>query len=76
MPKTAYLVDFSLRRRIIVDMPETATADEKLEVVIAAIANTEHELCLSFEGDLGENLENFKEDTEIPYGAMPKDSFK
>ena len=79
MAKVALLVDFSIRTRVIVDIPDHLVdrADDnaitRLQVAEAAKAKLEGRIA---EGDspfIPDNLEDIRFDTECPYGSLDTD---
>lgn len=78
MAKVAVLVDFAPRTRVVVDIPENMSLEEWAEnddnfdtLVSKARAN----MCKDIESYLsGDNMINFYEDDECPYGSLTMDN--
>lgn len=78
MAKTALLVEFTPRTRIVVDIPDGQTLEDYLNdsnnfdnVVKAARANMTKDIENYLFGD---NIGNIEEDTECPYGSIDSNS--
>ena len=77
MAKVAILVEFSPRTRVVVDIPENMSVLEWAEndknfdeLVSKARAN----MCKEIESYLcGDNVSDYVEDEECPYGSLPTD---
>lgn len=77
MPKTAILACFTVRTRVIVDIPDNTTKNEFLNSnqctdIVTQLARKN---ILSFPEDYmcGDNID-FEEDIECPFGTLPTDN--
>lgn len=77
MPKTAILACFTVRTRVIVDIPDNTTKDEFLnsDQCTDIVTQLARENILSFPAGYmcGDNLD-FEEDIECPFGTQSTDN--
>lgn len=77
MPKQALLVDFNIRTRVVVDLPENADPNDDEyfdDIARAAIEKVRQGVTENEDYPYGENITDIEYDEEIPYGKALEDN--
>ena len=80
MPKKAFLVDYSIRTRVVVDVPadKTDNSPQRDDELFAIVADAAQEKISRSAGEYlcRENVVKATEDTDCPFGMLLEDIIK